>query len=178
MDHGRGSPENGEHRATLPWELEEWGASGGAAGRGARRKSLADQSRVGGRNDGARNARHGGRPFERWGRSLLSMAEYAFDVPTQKVVQRDDHGANRRSRTTRDIDGMTLPSDGMSEMAVWFTGGPASCQLALGDLLKGSVQIDASGVDHINMKSALSVLCAILLAETTRGSQSSLTTSR
>jgi hypothetical protein len=82
------------------------------------------------------------------GGRLLSVAEFAFDVPTQGVVRWGEQGVKWRSSTAGDIDGLTLRLDGGGETVLRFTSGPTSFRLVLSDLLKGPVRVDAGRVDQ------------------------------
>lgn len=118
----------GEVAADGPWHVKvAWG--------GARLRGRGRQTRWDGRL-----AVEGGR--------LLSATEFAFDVPTQGVIRRDDRSVEWRSSTAGDIDGLSLELEGSLQTVLRFESGPASFQLALKDLQNGPARIDAGGLDQ------------------------------
>jgi len=94
-----------------------------------------------------RQTRWDGRLMVEGGR-LLSASEFAFDVPTQGVVRRDDHSVEWRSSTAGDVDGLSLELEGSLQTVLRFESGPASFQLALKELQNGPARIDAGGLDQ------------------------------
>ncbi len=98
-----------------------------------------------------RQTRWDGRLVVEGGR-VLSATEFAFDVPTQGVVQRDDRSVEWRSSTAGDIDGLALELDAGEEAALRFESGPATFRLGLRELRHGPVRIDAGGLDqHVRL---------------------------
>lgn len=77
---------------------------------------------------------------------ILAAETFAFDIPGQGIVERDEGLVRWRSSTAGDPDGLFLDLDAPETAAVTFESGPATFSFRLADLAAGPLVVEAGGL--------------------------------